>query len=240
MQSTVGTPYHQDARSDAARGKRFPTTRQGRLYITKDTGLIDAVAELKLEYPHATAADIHGLLTKQEGWTNEPLSRVKTACSKAGKREGYLCVGDNLPAGKAETSQRYGTKRSALSPKLPTNKQPNLATSARPLQTILQAMTQSTPCKPPLTRAEALQQAQAEGLTLTLSRQDKTTYFGVRSSFKSKPYEALVCHGGKAVSLGYFVTAEEAALCVARSSKWCWVAAERGRGIGRTTLLTNL
>ena len=35
---------------------------------------------------------------------------------------------------------------------------------------------------------------------------------------RSKPYEASVRCGGKTqVSLGYFATAEEAALCVARS-----------------------
>jgi len=34
---------------------------------------------------------------------------------------------------------------------------------------------------------------------------------------KTKPYEAQVSRGGKQVSLGYFATAEEAALCVARS-----------------------
>ena len=34
---------------------------------------------------------------------------------------------------------------------------------------------------------------------------------------RSKPYEAQVRRGGKSVSLGYFATAEEAALCVART-----------------------
>ena len=43
--------------------------------------LIDAVAELKLEYPDAIAKVIHGLLTKQEVWADESLSRVKKACS---------------------------------------------------------------------------------------------------------------------------------------------------------------
>ena len=87
---------------------------------------------------------------------------------------------------------------------------------------------------------EARQQAQAEGLTLLVAK-NTAGYFGVaHRPSKPKPCEARVTRGGKSVSLGYFVTAEEAALCVARSSKWCWVAAERGRGIGRTTLLTNL
>ena len=48
--------------------------------------------------------------------------------------------------------------------------------------------------------------------------ENTTGYFGVHlSSSKSKPYEAQVRHGGKMVHLGRFATAEEAALCVARS-----------------------
>ena len=61
-------------------------------------------------------------------------------------------------------------------------------------------------------------QAQAEGLTLRVA-ENKTGYFGVHLSqtSKSKPYQAQVRHGGKMVHLGRFATAEEAALCVARS-----------------------
>ena len=61
-------------------------------------------------------------------------------------------------------------------------------------------------------------QAQAERLTLLVA--DNTTgYFGVYLTFpgKRKPYQAKVSRTGKLVSLGYFATAEEAALCVARS-----------------------
>ena len=47
---------------------------------------------------------------------------------------------------------------------------------------------------------------------------NKTGYFGVRHHRdKPKPYEARVMRGTKLVSLGCFVTAEEAALCVAGS-----------------------
>ena len=63
------------------------------------------------------------------------------------------------------------------------------------------------------------QQAEAEGLTL-LKADNKAGYFGVNyntQASKSKPYKARVRRGGKQVSLGYFATAEEAALCVARS-----------------------
>ena len=69
-----------------------------------------------------------------------------------------------------------------------------------------------------LTSEEARQQAQAEGLTL-LKAGNKSGYFGVYldKSCKPKPYEAEVSRGGNNVHLGSFATAEEAALCIARS-----------------------
>ena len=65
-----------------------------------------------------------------------------------------------------------------------------------------------------------LSQAQAEGLTLRKA-DNKTGYHGVYliSPGQPKPYEARVRRGGKQVSLGFFATAEEAALCIARSSE---------------------
>ena len=71
---------------------------------------------------------------------------------------------------------------------------------------------------PPLTSEEARQQAQAERLTL-LKADNSTGYFGVclTNPGKPKPYQAQVWRGGKDVHLGYFATAEEAALCIARS-----------------------
>ena len=69
----------------------------------------------------------------------------------------------------------------------------------------------------PLTSEEARQQAQAEGLTLPVAK-NKTGYFGVNhQNSKSKPFQAQLRRGGKHVHLGSFATAEEAALCVARS-----------------------
>jgi hypothetical protein len=61
-------------------------------------------------------------------------------------------------------------------------------------------------------------QADAEGLTL-LKADNTTGYFGValRSPGRPKPYHAQVRRGGKMVYLGCFATAEEAALCIARS-----------------------
>ena len=80
---------------------------------------------------------------------------------------------------------------------------------------------------PPLTSEEARQQAQAEGLTLIVA-ENKTGYSGVilDPRGKLKPYQARVTRGGKKVSLGYFATAEKAALCVARSPEG-QAAAER-------------
>jgi len=80
-----------------------------------------------------------------------------------------------------------------------------------------------------MTSEEAQQQAQAEGLTLLVGK-NKAGYFGVRldnPGQPSKPYRAKVWRGGKEVALGSFASAEEAALCVARSPEGRAVAAER-------------
>ena len=65
---------------------------------------------------------------------------------------------------------------------------------------------------------EARQQAQAERLTL-FKAENTTGFFGVclHKPGQPKPYQARVKRVGKQVSLGMFTTAEEAALCVARS-----------------------
>ena len=51
------------------------------------------------------------------------------------------------------------------------------------------------------------------------SADNKTGFFGVSHNKRGqlKPYQARVKRGGKDVHLGCFATAEEAALCVARS-----------------------
>ena len=62
----------------------------------------------------------------------------------------------------------------------------------------------------------------------TLPMADNTTgYIGVRiaNPGRLKPFRAEVKRDGKMVSLGSFATAEEAALCVARSlEEWAAVA----------------
>ena len=83
----------------------------------------------------------------------------------------------------------------------------------------------------PLTSEEARQQARAEGLTLRKA-ENNTGYFGVcHRPGKPKPYQAQVRRGGKNVRLGYFATAEEAALCVARSPEGQRAAAERAASV---------
>ena len=69
-----------------------------------------------------------------------------------------------------------------------------------------------------MTVQEAVAQAEAEGLTL-LRSEGSTGYKGVafNRSSTSRPYQAQVRRGGTMVYLGYFATAEEAALCYARS-----------------------
>jgi len=80
----------------------------------------------------------------------------------------------------------------------------------------------------PLTSEEARQQAQAEKLTLLVAK-SKSGYFGVHlvKPGQPKPYQARVRRDGKMVHLGYFATAEEAALCVARTPEGRAAAAER-------------
>ena len=67
----------------------------------------------------------------------------------------------------------------------------------------------------------ALRQARVEGLTLLVA-DNPAGYFGVQinnagNRIQGKPYEAQVSRGGKIECLGHFLTAEEAALCVART-----------------------
>ena len=74
----------------------------------------------------------------------------------------------------------------------------------------------------------AVRQAEAEGLTLLKSESGSTGYTGVslNGSCKSKPYKAQLRRGGTMVTLGYFATPEEAALCYARSPEAQAAAAE--------------
>jgi hypothetical protein len=88
-----------------------------------------------------------------------------------------------------------------------------------------------------LTSEEARQQAQAEKLTLVVA-ENKTGYIGVHLNKpgQPKPYQARVRRGGKVVYLGMLATAEEAALCVARSPEGRAAAARAAAAEGQGTL----
>ena len=71
---------------------------------------------------------------------------------------------------------------------------------------------------PSMTAAEAMVQAEAEGLTLVRADMPsgfRNVYMHPRNLVR--PFEPKVTRDGKQVYLGYFATAEEAALCVART-----------------------
>ena len=73
------------------------------------------------------------------------------------------------------------------------------------------------PSPPPMTAEEALQQVEAEGLTLLRAEGRSTGYKGVTVCANNRPYQAGVRRDGKQAYLGCFATAEEAALVVART-----------------------
>ena len=89
-------------------------------------------------------------------------------------------------------------------------------------QRAAQAAEAAAAVPPPLTSEEAVRQAQEEGLPLLkafANRGSTTGYFGVHIDVRSqiRPYAAQVWRGGKPQTLNRFATAEEAALCVART-----------------------
>ena len=88
--------------------------------------------------------------------------------------------------------------------------------------------------QPPMTAKEAMRQAEGEGLTLlTADKADDSLGYKYvtlcRRSGITKPYQAEMRRGGKQVFLGLFATAEEAALCIARTPEGR--AASRNRGL---------
>ena len=88
-----------------------------------------------------------------------------------------------------------------------------------------------------LMATEARQEAQAEKLTLLVAK-NTTGYFGARLNKpgRPKPYQARVRSGGKNLYLGSFATAEEAALCVARSPEGQAEAAKRAEAAAPLTI----
>eukprot|EP00964_Phaeocystis_antarctica_P063312 scaffold37992_cov60-Phaeocystis_antarctica.AAC.1 len=75
---------------------------------------------------------------------------------------------------------------------------------------------------PPMTPAEALAEAEAEGLTLPRSSTNQSGFCNVsvdEANNVPRPYKASVRRGGKKVHLGSFAAAEEAALHAARTTE---------------------
>ena len=85
------------------------------------------------------------------------------------------------------------------------------------------------PSPPPMTAEEALQQVEAEGLTLLRAEGRSTGYKGVTVCANNRPYQAGVRRNGKQAYLGCFATAEEAALVVARTPEARAQVADGGR-----------
>ena len=131
-------------------------------------------------------------------------------------KTGFSCVSLQPGRSKPYLAQvRRGGKQRALG-MFPTAEEAALCIARSPEGQAVAA--ERAAAAPPMTSEEARQQAQAEGLRLRVA-DNSMGYFGVahRPASKLKPYEAGVWRGGKNASLGYFATAEEAALCVARS-----------------------
>ena len=82
------------------------------------------------------------------------------------------------------------------------------------------------------TRRHRLRPLKAEKLTLRVAN-NSSGYLGVSlDQRKTKPYQAQMKRGGNLVYMGCFDTAEEAALCIARSPEG-QAAAERAAAVER-------
>eukprot|EP00964_Phaeocystis_antarctica_P016707 scaffold9187_cov50-Phaeocystis_antarctica.AAC.2 len=137
----------------------------------------------------------------------------------ADTKTGYSCVSLGIPGRPKpyEARVRRGGKKVSLG-SFATAEEAALCFARSPEGQV--AAAERAAVTPPLTSEEARQQAQAEGLTLLRAAESKSGYFGVgHLPGRSKPFEAKVSRGAatKQVRLGSFATAEEAALCVARS-----------------------
>ena len=159
-----------------------------------------------------------------------PRRRISETLLVAENKTGYFCV--NLRPGTPKPYQAR-MKRAGKDVHLgsfATVEEAALCVARSPegREAAEKAAAAAVPPTRPLTSEEARQQAQAEELTL-LKAGNKTGYFGVyltKPGQPPKPYKVQVIRGGKVVALGRFATAEEAAMCVARSPEG-QAAAER-------------
>eukprot|EP00964_Phaeocystis_antarctica_P097918 scaffold63991_cov59-Phaeocystis_antarctica.AAC.2 len=171
-------------------------------------------------------------LTSEEALQQARAERLTLLAAESESKTGYLGVYYHADFFKPYEAQvRRGGKKVSLGI-FATAEEAALCVARSPEGQAIAAKRAATAA--PLTSEEARQQAQVEGLTLLVA-ESKTGYFGVRLKDNSqpglvKPYEARVRRGGKDVYLGYFATAEEAALCVARSPEGA-VAAVRAAAV---------
>ena len=135
---------------------------------------------------------------------------------KANNKTGYLCVYPNSIRSKPFDARVKRDGKLVHLGRFVTAEEAALCVARSPEG---QAAAARAATAAPLTSEQARQQAQAEGLTLLRVTGTKTGYACVfhNNPSQPKPYQAQVRYGGKLASLGSFVTAEEAALCVARS-----------------------
>ena len=186
--------------------KEQMTEDQGELQMTEELNRVVAVVRA------ATAPPLTSEEARQQAQAEGLVLR------KGGNKAGYSGVGFDQRSGRSKPYQAY-VRRIGKQVKLgsfATAEEAALcvARSPDPEEQVAAERAATAP------REEARQQAQAEGLVLMRKGDNKAGYIGVgldQRSGRSKPYQAYVRRGGKQVKLGSFATAEEAALCVARS-----------------------
>ena len=224
LRESKSTPF----RASVRRGGKnvhlgyFATAVEAAMCVARTPERREAEAAERAAAPQLTSK---GALQQAQA---EGLTLIKTT-----NTTGYLGVFDhgNKTGNRRkpyEARVRYGGKNASLG-RFATAEEASLCVARSPGG---QAAAKRAAAAPPLTSEEALQQAQAEGLALRVAKKNKTGHFGVHHlSGRPKPYMVQVPRGGKQVSLGSFVTAEEAALCYARSLG-VQAAAERASAAG--------
>ena len=190
---------------------RFATAEEAALHVVQSPEG-QAAAARAAAAPRFTSEEVRQQ-AQAEGLT------LRVAANTTGYFGVRLCKRESKRGKPYEAQMRHGGKQMNLGC-FATAEEAALCLARTPeVQAAGERAAAAPPPTPALTSEEARQQAQAEGLTLTVA-ESKTGYFGVRfdkRSGRSKPYQVQVRRGGKSVHLGYFVTAEEAALCVART-----------------------
>ena len=162
----------------------------------------EGVRAAQQEHRSMTAEEAHAAAAA-EGLT---LLRAKNAT-------GFKCVGFIGGSGRNpfQARVRHGGRHKYLG---------TFATAEEAALAVARALATRPPPPAPvpeMTAAEAHAAAAAEGLALLRAENNATGFKGVSHDHGvSKPFQASMKHRGRQKHLGYFVTAEEAALAVAR------------------------